>query len=146
MNIFIKSATITTLRLTTPLKTMAGNGSGNEPHEIIKVTSIKSVYDGDTFRAYLPGYDKDQPIRVRGVDTPEIKGQCASEKKAAIIARDFVRKHLKSAKKITLRNISRDKYKRILAVVVVDEERLDKTLINNKIGRKWIGKREDWCN
>jgi endonuclease YncB( thermonuclease family) len=123
----------------------AGNGSGNEPSGI-RVTSIKSVYDGDTFRAFIPNYDTDQRVRVRGVDTPEIKGQCDSEIKAAIKARDYVRRYLKSANKIILLNVGKDKYQRILADVEVDGINLAQHIIEQKLGRKWRGKRESWCH
>ncbi len=119
----------------------AGNGSGN-----VTILSVKSVYDGDTFRAYLPNIKKDQRIRVRGVDTPEIKGACDTEIKAAVKARDFVRGYLKSANKIVLTNVGKDKYKRVLANVIVDGKDLSKILIDKGLGRKWRGKREYWCN
>lgn len=124
----------------------AGNGGGNEPHSTVTVVSIKSVYDGDTFRAYLPNIKKDQRIRVRGVDTPEIKGGCGSEIRAAVKSRDFVRELLYSAKEIVLSNISKDRYERVLANVIVDGQDLAQTLIDKKLGRKWQGKRENWCN
>ena len=53
----------------------------------IVVTGIDSVYDGATFRAFLPPHNKEsQRVRLRGVDTPELKGQCKSEIDNAIIA------------------------------------------------------------
>jgi len=36
------------------------------------------------------------PIRLNGVDTPEIHGKCQYEKDLALKARDFVRKMLAS--------------------------------------------------
>ena len=67
----------------------AANTYANTSQTSLTVSSIKSVYDGDTFTAYLPGYDKAERVRVRGIDTPEIRGKCPSEKAAAIKARDF---------------------------------------------------------
>lgn len=124
----------------------AAIGSGTKPKLTLTVTSVKSVYDGDTFRAYLPNYSNDQRVRVRGVDTPEIKGKCSSEKSAAIKARDFVRQHLKSATTIVLSDVGRDRYQRVLASVSVDGKDLAQTLINKNLGRKWRGKRESWCD
>lgn len=114
-------------------------------HRII-VKSIASVYDGDTFRAFLPNQPKDLPIRVRGVDTPEIRGQCSYEKEAAIRARDFTRQHLKSAKQIRLEDVGQDRYQRVLATVYVDGNDLAQTLIDNQLGRQWKGRRESWCD
>ena len=113
--------------------------------KFIIVNSIKSVYDGDTFRAYLPNEPKDLPIRIRGVDTPEIKGKCKLEKDAAIRARDFTRQQLKNAKQIRLYNVGFDKYHRVLATVVIDGKNLATLLIRSELGRLWRGKRENWC-
>ena len=124
----------------------AGSGGGAWPSMTVK--SIKSVYDGDTFRAYLPGYKDDQRVRVLGVDTPEIKGRCESEEELAIKARDFARQYLNSAKKITLSfgKKERDHYGRLLAKVNVDGRDFAQTLIDNGLGRKWKGKRKSWCD
>ena len=121
------------------------NGWGNEPPDDVKVLSIESVYDGDTFRAILPDKPKSQRVRVRGIDTPEIKGKCDYEKQLAIKARDHARKLLFNASKITLSNVGKDYYKRVLATVWVDGKRLDALLIERGLGRKWGGKRENWC-
>ena len=65
------------------------------------VSEIISVYDGDTFRANineLPDIvGKNIAIRILGIDTPEIKGECEKEKTLAIKARDFARKALFNA-------------------------------------------------
>ena len=59
------------------------------------VEKYLSAYDGDTFRMNIsdvhPIIGRDMPIRLRGVDTPEIRGRCDEEKALAIKARDFVR-------------------------------------------------------
>ncbi|WP_076414919.1 thermonuclease family protein [Shewanella sp. UCD-KL12] len=116
--------------------------AGEQP---VRVESVKNVYDGDTFRAFFPGHTKDFPIRVKGVDTPEIRGQCVSEKEAAIAARDFTRAYLSSAKEILLTEVGKDRYDRVLAVVWVDGVDLANVLIDNGLGREWRGRREQWC-
>ena len=44
------------------------------------VSKVISVYDGDTFRVDIdslpPIVGKNIPIRLNGVDTPEIQGKC----------------------------------------------------------------------
>ena len=66
------------------------------------VSKVISVYDGDTFRVDIdslpPIVGKNIPIRLNGVDTPEIRGKCEYEKDLAIKARDFVRNKLANAK------------------------------------------------
>jgi micrococcal nuclease len=90
-------------------------------------------YDGDTIRFNFPGYPpiavKDIRVRANGIDTPEIKGKCKKEKYEARQTRDMVADILWGAEKITLRNIKRGKYFRIVSDIVVDGENLADVLI-----------------
>lgn len=47
-----------------------------------------SVYDGDTFKVNIDDYPaivgEAISIRIRGIDAPEIRGKCLSEKVKAI--------------------------------------------------------------
>ena len=109
-----------------------------------------SAYDGDTFRVDVarihPLIGRNMPIRLRGVDTPEIRGKCDEEKALAIKARDFVRDLLANAESIILQNIERGKYFRIVADVSVDSVDLARTLIQKKLGTAYDGgKKESWC-
>ena len=55
---------------------------------------VVSVYDGDTLTVDAepwPGLTARTSVRVAGVDTPEIRGECQAEKDLAVQARDFVR-------------------------------------------------------
>lgn len=56
----------------------------------------RSNYDGDTIRFDISGihplFGNNIPIRLRGVDTPEIRGTCPEEKRLGITARDLVRR------------------------------------------------------
>lgn len=58
--------------------------------------SLVSVYDGDTIRVHLACkygiFCKTIPIRVRGVDCPEIKGGSAETKELAKQAKAFTKK------------------------------------------------------
>ena len=93
---------------------------------------LASVYDGDTFRVYLACkykvFCKTIPIRVRGVDCPEIKGGSAQTKVFAKRAKTFTKNFLKSGK-ILLRNCGRDKYFRLLCDVKVHGQNLGEELI-----------------
>ena len=115
------------------------------------VEKYLSNYDGDTFRVDIPDVHpiigQNIPIRLRGVDTPEILGKCDEEKALAIKARDFVRDLLANAESIILQNIERGYYFRIVADVSVDGVDLARTLIQNKLGRPYdAGKKESWCD
>ncbi len=117
----------------------------------VTVSKVISVYDGDTFRVNIgslpPIVGKNIPIRLEGVDTPEIQGKCQYEKDLAIKARDFVRSKLDNAKEIILNNLQRGKYFRIVADVTVDGVSLEKELLENELAYKYSGgKKSSWCN
>lgn len=114
-------------------------------------SKVTSIYDADTFRVNIQGWPdiigRRIPIRVRGVDAPEIRGKCESEKIAARAAKKYTVLSLRSAKTIELRNIQRGKYFRIIADVYIDGWSLSKALIKAGHGRKYSGgKRMGWCD
>ena len=116
----------------------------------VMVSEVTSIYDADTFRVSIKGWPdiigKRMSVRVLGVDAPEIRGKCASEKQAARRAKQFTVEALRSAKKIELRNIQRGKYFRILANVFVDGKNLAQALINARLAREYHGgTRKGWC-
>ncbi len=116
----------------------------------VTVSKVTSVYDGDTFRVDIdslpPIVGKNIPIRVNGVDTPEIRGKCQYEKDLALEARDFVRNKLANAKEIKLTNLQRGKYFRVVANVVVDGVSLEQELLDNKLAYEYDGgKKLSWC-
>ena len=96
-----------------------------------KVTLV-SVYDGDTIRVHLACrygvFCKTIPIRVRGVDCPEIRGGSAETKALAKQAKAFTKNFLKDGK-ILLRNCGRDKYFRLLCDVKVNGKSLGEELL-----------------
>ena len=115
------------------------------------VSKVISVYDGDTFRvdidSFPPIVGKNIPIRLNGVDTPEIQGKCQYEKDLAIKARDFVRNKLANAKEIKLTNLQRGKYFRVVANVVIDGVSLEQELLENELAYKYSGgSKSSWCN
>jgi len=117
----------------------------------VTVSKVISVYDGDTFRVDIdsltPIVGKNIPIRVNGVDTPEIRGKCEYEKNLALEARDFVRNKLAKAKDIKLTNPQRGKYFRIVANVTIDGISLAQELLDNKLAYSYDGgKKLSWCN
>ena len=97
--------------------------SASVPPQNFNKVRLASVYDGDTFKVYLacryPVFCKAVPVRVRGVDCPEMRGGNKKTKAAARAARDFTKAFLKSGK-ILLRNCTRDKYFRLLCDVKVE--------------------------
>ena len=117
----------------------------------VTVSKVISVYDGDTFRVDIdslpPIVGKNIPIRLNGVDTPEIQGKCQYEKDLALKARDFVRNKLGNAIEIKLTKLQRGKYFRVVADVMVDGVSLETELLENKLAYKYTGgKKSSWCN
>ena len=116
----------------------------------VSVSKVISVYDGDTFRVNIdslpPIVGRNIAIRVNGIDTPEIRGKCQYEKDLAIKARDFVRAKLANAKEITLTNLQRGKYFRVVANVLIDRVSLERELLNDELAYVYDGgKKLSWC-
>ncbi|BAF61203.1 thermonuclease family protein [Candidatus Vesicomyidisocius calyptogenae] len=114
------------------------------------VSKVISIYDGDTFRVNIdllpPIVGRNIPIRINGIDTPEIRGKCQYEKNIAIKARDFVRGKLNNAKEIKLTNLQRGKYFRVIANVMVDGVSLEQELLDNGLAYNYYGgKKLSWC-
>jgi micrococcal nuclease len=115
------------------------------------VSEVTSIYDGDTFRVNLKGYPElignRIGIRINGIDTPEMRGECQKEKRLARQAKQFVVTQLRSAKKVELRNMKRGKYFRIVADVYVDGKNLGNMLIDSAMAVPYDGghKAKDWC-
>ncbi len=114
------------------------------------VDKVGTVYDGDTFSVSINHWPaivgKNISVRLKGVDTPELKGACYQEILKAREAKKFTVQRLRSAKKIELKNMSRDKYFRIDADVFIDGKDLAQELINNRLGVSYSGGiKIDWC-
>lgn len=108
-------------------------------------------YDGDTLYIRHPGLEpelRDLKIRVIGVDTPEIRGDCPREKDLARKAKIYVRERIDQADLIEFCNVSWDKYgERIDAVVRLDGKDLAQDIIENDLGRSYSGgTRLSWCS
>ncbi len=121
--------------------------------EDIENVKFKRVYDGDTFFVDIDGvpdvFGEGVGVRLRGVDTPEIRGDCPTEKALAYQAKEYVAAVLESAERIDLLNVTRGKYFRIVASVVVDEKiHISEELIRKRLGVRYYGgkKTKSWCN
>ena len=106
------------------------------------------VNDGDTFKARIevwPGVEVLTAVRVRGIDTPEIKGKCVAEKDAAIRARERLRALLVG--NVSVSNVELDKYAgRIDADVLVDGHSVADVMVSEGLARPYTGgTRKGWC-
>lgn len=115
------------------------------------VSYVKN-YDADTITFNIKGVPniigKNISVRVRHIDSPEIKTKNACEKQAARVAKKLIENLLKTAKRIDLENIDKDKYFRLLADVKVDGQDLKQVLLKNNLAYTYEGdtkKKIDWC-
>jgi micrococcal nuclease len=96
---------------------------------------VIKVYDGDTITiaSKLP-YDNSPvyrfSVRLLGIDSPEMKSKTTTEKQLAIVARDAL-SNLIMNKTIHLKNISTEKYGRVLANVYLDDLQINQWMLDN---------------
>lgn len=133
-----------------PLLIRPGTAARSMEYGSVIVDEVTSVYDGDTFRITISvwptviGYRI--PVRIAGIDAPELRGKCATEKSAARRAKQFTVSKLRAATTIELRHIHRGKYFRLLAEVWLDGENLADALIEAGYARPYKGGlRQPWC-
>ena len=112
------------------------------------VALVLLVNDGDTFKARIevwPGVEVQTAVRVRGIDTPEIKGKCQLEKDKAVAARERLRQLLVS--EVVVSKIELDKYAgRVDADVVADGKDVAAVMIAEGLARPYTGgARQGWC-
>lgn len=125
--------------------------SNDKTYGNIIVDNVGTVYDGDTFAVTINQWPeiigKNISVRLKNVDTPEMKGACYQEILKAREAKKFTVQRLRNAKKVELKNMSRDKYFRIDADVFIDGKDLTQELILNGLGVSYSGgTKTDWCN
>lgn len=130
----------------------ANNGGCLHDSQNFRCVEVLSNYDGDTLTVNIPGIHpligKKVSVRVNGIDTPELKTSNTCEKQAGRIAQKLVSHLVKSAKRVDLTNVERDKYFRILADVIIDGKSLKSILLKNKLAYEYHGgtkETRDWC-
>ncbi|RED44103.1 thermonuclease family protein [Aestuariispira insulae] len=111
----------------------------------------KIAYDGDTLYILLSGLPEtiqNVSVRVRGVDTPEIRSKCEFEKQLAFEAKSLLISRVQQAKDVLFCHPEWGKYGgRVLADVYIDGENVADLMIANSLGRPYFGgKRAGWCS
>ena len=118
---------------------------------IVLIEKVLRVYDGDTFIADLKNCDvaitcKNIPVRLLGIDTPEMVAKCHQEKEKAESAKQYLKQRLENAKIIMLTRVKRDKYFRLDATVIVDGTDVAADMVNSGLAVKYTGgRRQSWC-
>lgn len=104
---------------------------------------VIKVYDGDTITIASVLPNTTEPIyrfsvRLNGIDTPEIKGKTPEERELAKHARDALAEKI-YGKFVELKNVETEKYGRILADVYIDDEHINKWLIESNFAVPYDG-------
>ena len=124
-----------------------GEGTLSPSHVVI----FHGCHDGDTCTFTLPTvpppFGNRIPVRLAGVDTPEMHGKCDREKILARKAQATTEGVLQEAKQIELVDMRRDKYFRILAGIRADGRDLAQLLIKAGLAVPYDGgtKTAKWC-
>ncbi len=130
------------------LQLMPGPLEAGETVRASVPAEVVNVYDGDTITVDAhpwPGLTLRTAVRLRGVDTPEIRGKCATETAAARKARDKLSELTGGG--VYLENIAFDKYGgRVDADVITPGGNAAAILIEQGLGRPYAGgNRAGWC-
>lgn len=115
---------------------------------------VIKVYDGDTITiaSKLP-YKSSQmyrfSVRLRGIDCPEIKSKSLAEKDLAMNSKMCLF-NLILGKIVHLKNVSTEKYGRILADVYIDNLHVNTWMLENKLALPYDGGKKtrppEWDN
>lgn len=110
----------------------------------IHIGKVIKVYDGDTITiaSKYPGAE-DSPmyrfsVRLNGIDSAEIKGKTFVEKERAILARDALSKMILN-KIVILKNLSTEKYGRLLADVYLEDLHLNAWMLEHNYAVPYDG-------
>lgn len=113
----------------------------------INYGKVVKVHDGDTITIVTQLHNGDVTpkvelykfnVRVLGIDTPELKTKNKKEKELAIVARDALHALLIN-KVVKLKNISYDKYGRILSNVSLEDVNVSEWLVSKKYAVQYNG-------
>jgi hypothetical protein len=119
---------------------------------MLEKENVLSVSDGQTFQVDIHQWQsvvgRNIEVRLRGVKTPAIDGECEQESALAIDARNFVHKLLMGAETIVLRDIDRDQSAfRLVADVTVDGIELGTAVLEAELGWPSDNAKEQlWCD
>ena len=98
------------------------------------VERVIRVIDGDTIRCDINGLPdiigKNIAIRFAGIDTPELRDKNPKMKEKAYAVKAYVTERLNNANSISIRDLQRGSFFRIVARVIVDGKDLTQELLS----------------
>lgn len=107
--------------------------------------TVHHCYAGDTCTVrlndpFLPLVLGDHiPVRLAGIDTPELKGDCAAERALPIQALDFLVAWLATAVRVDLHSPARDTYFCLYGRLLADGQAFSQALITANLARPYDG-------
>lgn len=108
-----------------------------------KNVEVVSIYDGDTFFCDIQGlpdiFGRRMGVRLKGIDTPELRDNRPHVKELARQAKMFVVEKLRAADVVELKNVERGKYFRLVADVYVDGKNLGELLLEKQLAKEYDG-------
>ena len=128
---------------------VAATAPSREPVRLAHRAEVIRVIDGDTFEARVhlwPGLSITTRVRLRGIDTPELKARCMEERIKAEQARDALRAMLDQGE-VTIARVTLDKYGgRVLADAATDATPdVGESLLHAGLARRYESRRATWC-
>lgn len=108
----------------------------------VRRCKVVAVYDGDTITVAARLARRGSPhlfrVRLRGIDSPEMRGSTSDEKQAATLSRDYLRTQI-LGECITLKNIGTEKYGRLLATVFHRGRDINQLIIDHGHAKPYDG-------
>jgi len=111
---------------------------------------VLRVHDGDTFEARVriwPGMEVTTKVRLRGIDAPEMRGKCETERSKALAARDALARILAEGH-VGVSRIGQDKYGGRVDADASTTRTPDvgQALLARGLARRYDGgRRKSWC-
>ena len=111
--------------------------------------AVLSIYDGDTLTVECeiwPTFTVSTKVRINGIDTPEIRTRCLSEKARGYDARNRLIEMNNG--QVVLKNVFLGKFAgRVIADVYIDGKSVAQVMIDEGFAREYHGgKRKVWCD
>lgn len=111
---------------------------------------VIKVYDGDTITVASKLPFTGSPlyrfrVRLARIDAPEIRADCETERKYAIISRDFLSERIIN-QEVQIRNNKSEKYGRLLAEIYFNDINISDMMMENKMAVYYTGGKKTKCN
>lgn len=107
---------------------------------------VVKVYDGDTFTVAFFMYGSKVPyrisVRLRGINAPEMLGGTPRKRVKAREAQIFLHSVIFN-RTVSLKNLSFEKYGRLLADVFCDGVNINQLMLDNCYAKSYDGKKEE---